>query len=137
MADKPLEKILKVEQPVLTVDAEHVEVTQAPPAEEVLKVKQPLTAAEDAEVLHAKRSGDINFTWEFVQAFLAVVVVGGDMVIFGILAIYPEAVRDDPVQWAAIMFLSSIGNLIVGFYFGRTNHTRSSSAGSVMNEQTR
>lgn len=120
MADRPLEKILKVEQPVLTVDAEHVEVTQAPPAAEVLKVKQPLTAAEDADVLMTLGQRRVNILWEVTSSLIALSVTGSTLWIAGTLALRP----DSESQVAAFVLLSNVFFSVLTAYIQKVNHSK-------------
>jgi lipopolysaccharide export LptBFGC system permease protein LptF len=67
--------------------------------------------AVDRDVLAAKRKNSINFLWEVTQAVLAFMLVAAVVK----LALGEQAI-DESLKTA--MFL------VIGFYFGRTNHTR-------------
>lgn len=53
----------------------------------------------------------INLTWEYTQALIAVLVIG----VF-VVTVVREKVSDP--------FTAGIVGVVVGFYFGRTNHAR-------------
>lgn len=72
----------------------------------------------------------ISEIWEYTQAFVAIAVTLATLGVSACLAL-----RDEK-QVAAFMLLSSAFFLVVGFYFGRTNHTRVGGIG-VVEGQTR
>jgi hypothetical protein len=63
------------------------------------------------EDLHSASQRKVNITWEYTQSFVAVVVVLANIV----GALYTGA--DSPL-------LANAFFLVIGFYFGRTNHAR-------------
>lgn len=65
----------------------------------------------DALVLAAKRKNSINFLWEATQAFLAVSLTAAT-----IIAALGQAAIPDTLTNALFV--------VLGFYFGRTNHSR-------------
>ena len=79
-------------------------------ASEVASLKASVLA--DAEVLAAKRKNKINFLWEATQAFLAVSLALSS--IFAALT----GPRTVPEVLTNALFV------VLGFYFGRTNHAR-------------
>ena len=64
-----------------------------------------------ADRLAATRHNTINLLWEYTQALLAIVLVGATVV---------AELVDPPVSEA----LRNATFVVIGFYFGRTNHTR-------------
>lgn len=76
----------------------------------------PATATEE-QVRQAASQRKINVIWEFTQSFIA-----GAVVLAAIVATFYFALRGLPIP----SFLSDAFFLIIGFYFGRTNHTRPS-----------
>ena len=61
--------------------------------------------------LHAAAQRQINSTWEYTQAGIAVIVV-----LANVAAAFALPMANE--------MLSNAFFLVVGFYFGRTNHTR-------------
>jgi len=74
------------------------------------------TSEQDRAALGHRR---INMVWEITQAFIAISVVVANL----LAAFYLSA---------ANTVLSNAFFLVIGFYFGRTNHTRSSGGSSHM-----
>lgn len=76
----------------------------------------------DKPVLIDSHTSQINLLWERTQAGIAIVIVLANIVHIFVLLYVPI------VSNAATNAATLLGNgffLIVGFYFGRTNHTRS------------
>lgn len=68
-------------------------------------------ALVSSEVLEAQRRNQINMLWEYTQAFLAIALV--------IAAIFASLFQDlVPDTLTNALFV------VIGFYFGRTNHSR-------------
>lgn len=96
-----------------------------------LNIAPTTTHAEDRT---AERKGNINLMWESTQAFAAKAIIATALVIavaLTIPAIFPNA-TEKQIQLAnlALLLISSMTNLVMGFYFGRTNHTKSSAGGN-------
>jgi len=83
--------------------------TPAPP-------QAPTTTLEEDR--HALGQRHINLIWELTQALIALTVTSATLYVSAVLA-----VRGDGGQ-AAFLLLSNAFFLVIGFYFGRTNHTR-------------
>ncbi len=62
----------------------------------------------------------INRLWEYTQSAIAVSVT---------LAVLYAAVFVKDMAMGQFIFLTSLESLIIGFYFGRTNHTRTGGVG--------
>lgn len=77
---------------------------------------QPTTTEEEDK--HTKTQRHINIIWESTQAAVALSVTGSTLYVAAKLAIIT------PSQTAAFLLLSNSFFLVVGFYFGRTNHSR-------------
>ena len=78
-----------------------------------------------ADMLAAKRKNWINSIWEFNQAALALIsVVAADIACVFILWAAREKPEASPLRIAALVALTSSASLVIGFYFGRTNHAR-------------
>lgn len=90
----------------------------------------PTTTAEQQLATAGQRR--INLIWEWTQSLIAVLVTIATLVASTVLTL-----RSD-VNVAAFILLSNAFFLIVGFYFGRTNHQRvggiSTSGGRASNE---
>ena len=78
--------------------------------------KPPTTTAEDD--LRTASQRRVNLIWEFTQSFVAIAVTCTTLFVAAKLAL-----RGDGIQ-AAFLLLSNAFFLVVGFYFGRTNHQR-------------
>lgn len=72
------------------------------------------TGEQDRHTLGQRR---IDLIWEHTQALIAVAVV---LTTLGVAAMLTIQGRGD----TAFIFLVGLGNLVIGFYFGRTNHAR-------------
>ena len=66
----------------------------------------------DANMLAAQRKNKINFLWEATQAFLAISLTGATV----FAALRSDARIPDTLTNALFV--------VLGFYFGRTNHSR-------------
>lgn len=76
----------------------------------------------------------VNLIWETMQALIAASVVGATLYVSGkiaLLMISPE-VKENQAAFAttAFMLISNLASLIVGFYFGRTNHQKTGGVAS-------
>ena len=91
----------------------------------------PVVAPTQAEAeLSRKSSGQrhINLIWEFTQAFIAGTVVSTVLLVSATLVIKETASAEN--KMAAFVFLTGVANLVIGFYFGRTNHQRVGGVGA-------
>jgi hypothetical protein len=70
------------------------------------------TREEDRHTLAAR---NINMIWEYTQAIIATSVVVATLV---------YALRYAAPEIAVVIFFSNAFGLVIGFYFGRTNHAR-------------
>ena len=59
----------------------------------------------------------INLIWETTQAFIAITVVLANVIVAVYQGVGLASSREHPVILSSVLFL------VVGFYFGRTNHT--------------
>lgn len=80
----------------------------------------PTTTIEQDKHTAGQRS--INRVWEYTQSFLAVSVVMVTLFVNAMIALYGMSISE--ISSSALMQLNVMGALIVGFYFGRTNHQR-------------
>ena len=91
-------------------------------------------AAEAGFVSQGQRR--INLIWERTQATIALGVTFVVLITACVLSLRGIDTTGNPTApgVAGFVFLSSVANLVIGFYFGRTNHSRTGGIGS---EQTR
>ena len=85
--------------------------------------------AEDAMVALGQRT--VNMIWETTQMHIALAVIWTSLIVGGVLAVAGKYLGTTDVQLAAIVFLFGVANLVTGFYFGRTNHTRQGGVGTI------
>jgi len=85
-------------------------------------VPSTTTVEQDKHTSSARFNDSI---WEFTQSFIALVVVCSVVYANVYLAIIPRMVSTvTEMSNSALMQLNVLGGIIVGFYFGRTNHAR-------------
>ncbi len=82
---------------------------------------------------------DINRIWQRTQQVVALSVVEVTLVVITVLVVMPglgvilgNQVPDFMVtaSVAGMLFLTGVANLVIGFYFGRTDHTRVAPSGT-------
>jgi hypothetical protein len=88
-------------------------------SEQAFEIKA--TRLSDAEMLAVERHQKINLIWEYTQAYMAVLVITTVLIATAYIAI---TTKDDGKRTASLLFMTGLANLVAGFYFGRTNHTR-------------
>lgn len=67
----------------------------------------------------------INILWELTQSFIALVVTGTAMYTASTLALTNDpAGADKAAAITGFLLISNTAFLVIGFYFGRTNHQR-------------
>jgi len=76
----------------------------------------PTTTAEQNLSTAGQRR--VNLIWEFTQSAIAILVTLATLIVSVVLTL-----RAEP-NLAATVLLSNAFFLVVGFYFGRTNHQR-------------
>lgn len=81
--------------------------------------RSPTTTAE--QDLRTAGQREINLIWERTQAGIAITVVASNILYIFILVFVKEITT---TATNAAVLLSNAFFLIVGFYFGRTNHAR-------------
>lgn len=83
-------------------------------------------AAEQSETsLRTEGQRTVSMIWEVTQQRIALMVVGGGMMLAGTIVIFGHwlGLAND-IRIAAFMFVAGAANLVIGFYYGRTNHQR-------------
>lgn len=83
----------------------------------------------NAAILSSQGQRDINTIWEETQRGVALSVTYGSLLIAGVLALFGKWIGTPDLQLASIVFMFGVANLVTGFYFGRTNHTRTGGVG--------
>lgn len=114
-----------------TIDSEVTTVTAAPAKVGDKNIAPTTTAAEDAVHVGQRR---VNLIWEVMQAVIAGSVVGVGLFVAGTLAysaVHPEITeRQVAIVSSAFLLISNLMSLVIGFYFGRTNHQRTGGVGT-------
>jgi hypothetical protein len=83
---------------------------------EELPAKSTTTAEQDKHTLGQRR---INLIWEVTQAGIALSVIWSALGATVWITVY------DPMnRLMAFLFMSNVVSIVIGFYFGRTNHQR-------------
>lgn len=90
-----------------------------PPTETAQELQA--TRASDAEQLAVERHQKINMVWEYTQAYMAILVITTVLLASCYIAI---TTNNDNHRGDGLLFMTGLANLVAGFYFGRTNHTR-------------
>lgn len=96
-----------IETPLVVVSA----TTDNPPA-------QATTTSEQDR--HSKGQRSVNMIWEVNQAVLSMCIVG--MTLYVDMRIALGDVEISPNRLASLMQLNVMAGIVIGFYFGRTNH---------------
>lgn len=86
------------------------------------------TTAEEDRVTAGQR--DTSMMWETNQKWIALIVIGVSVVVAGVVVVFGYRIGATDLQLASAMFLNGAANLVIGFYFGRTNHTRVGGVGA-------
>lgn len=119
------EKPKTIEAPALVVAPQNL------PKVGDLNIAPTTTAAED---LTKAGQREINKIWENTQMKVALSVIWASLAVSGILAVGGKFLGTPDLQLAAIVFLFGVANLVTGFYFGRTNHSRTGGVGASHDE---
>jgi len=88
------------------------------PTPEIMPNTEPRTPQQTETTLRTAGQRRINIIWEYTQAMIAGTISVTVLGVAAILALRPET------QVGAFVFLTGAANLVIGFYFGRTNHAR-------------
>lgn len=89
-----------------------------------------LSATEDETILRTAGQRRINLIWEDTQRVIALSVTWVALSVAAVLSI----IGSTDAQTAAFVFLYGVANLVIGFYFGRTNHQRMGGVGNSSGE---
>jgi hypothetical protein len=74
---------------------------------------------------------EINLIWEQTQMRIALGVMIGSLVTAIALAVFGKILAASELQLASVVFIYGVANLVVGFYFSRTNHTKTGGVGDT------
>jgi len=86
------------------------------------------TSEEDRKTAGQRR---INIIWEATQAIIALSVTGTGMYTASQLALRSDTTDSNKsIAITAFLLISNTVFLVIGFYFGRTNHQRVGGVGS-------
>lgn len=97
-----------------------------PPHEE--KLPSETTPEQDRTTAGQRQ---ISLIWETTQMKIALSVIWASLIVSGSIAVFGKYLGTADVQLAAVVFLFGVANLVTGFYFGRTNHTKVGGVGST------
>lgn len=93
----------------------------------------PVSSVPSQEALKAEGQREVNLLWERTQAKIALAIVYATLLVAGVLslsAIVPGATEKQvALAITAFMLISSLSTLVIGFYYGRTNHQRTGGVG--------
>lgn len=109
----------------------------APPRPDVIKGEgdtlAPTTTEQDDLVTEAQRN--INLIWETTQSKIALIVVGGGIVVNGFLVVAVAlwdidiSVVQLSVVTICLQFINLTVGVVIGFYFSRMNHANRGGVG--------
>lgn len=90
--------------------------------------------AEQSETsLRSEGQRTVSMLWETTQKDIAKVTVGGAVFLAIIIVLFGKWLGlGDDIRIAAFMFVAGAANLVIGFYYGRTNHQRVGGPGGDM-----
>ena len=97
-----------------------VTVRQPEPPKHVTVTAAATEAQETETTLRTAGQRRINLIWEYTQAFIAGMVVTTVLLV----SAWQSIKGAEALKIAAYGFLIGVANLVIGFYFGRTNHQR-------------
>lgn len=84
-----------------------------------------VTAAQEEQALHTQGQRDTSMVWETTQMRLALPAVWTMLAVSALGTLFGMWLGLPPeLQTACAFALFGLSGMIVGFYFGRTNHTR-------------
>lgn len=113
--------------PVEVTNTEPMPVTLARPSdtpEQTTARSVASSARVDAAILRTEDQRRISGMWERTQQVIALSVVETALLVATLLVIFNANQGNDATSGVAFVFLASVANLVIGFYFGRTNHQR-------------
>jgi len=136
-------------QPVEVTNPEPLRVTEVEATDTTAQSDARVIAASarvEADVLRVEDQRRISGIWERTQQVIALSVVEIALIVTSVIVATPglATILGHSVPEAAtaaastgIVFLASVANLVIGIYFGRTNHTRVGGVTADRDEPTR
>lgn len=127
---------MKDAAPVEVTNTDPMPVTIEKPVDTVpqTEARKVASAAKvEAEILRTDDQRRISGIWERTQQIIALSVVEAALFVTSILVLTPAMAQINggaaeeasiTAAIAGMLFLTGVANLVIGFYFGRTNHTR-------------
>ena len=107
-----------------------VQPTNIPPTTTAAEDRSTLRT-DDALAKKAEGQREINMIWEQTQMKVALSVVWSSLIVSITLGIFGKWLGQPDMQLAALVFIFGVANLVTGFYFGRTNHTKTGGVGGA------
>ncbi len=89
-----------------------------------LEMRPDQTETEHQIALKTAGQRNINRIWELTQASVAILVTMSTLYVSSQIAL-----REGPSATSSFILLSNAFFLVIGFYFGRTNHQRTGGVG--------
>lgn len=131
----------------LAVNAEHVAVKSAAKhpkttaavevAVKAANVNIPSETTSEQDRLTAGQRR-VNIIWELTQAVIALAVTGTGMMTASMLALRVDTSdANKSMAITAFLLISNTVFLVIGFYFGRTNHARTGGVGGEKSNSIR
>lgn len=85
----------------------------------------PVSAAQAETSLRTEGQRVVSMLWETTQRNIALMTVGGAVWLALVVVVFGGWLDlEKDVRIAAFMFVAGAANLVIGFYYGRTNHQR-------------
>lgn len=119
MNDKP-EEIPIIHAPATVIPPATTEAEKDAASQRLIHEQSAAKTTEE-EDRHSAGQRQINVVWENTQKLIALSVTWVSLMIASWLAVMGAT---ESVQTAALVFVFGVANLVIGFYFGRTNHQR-------------
>lgn len=96
----------------------------------------PAKTTYQEDLTHAGQR-QINLIWETTQMRVALSVIWASLGVSATLAVFGKFLGTPDLQLAAVVFVFGVANLVTGFYFGRTNHSKTGGVGMDASSNTR
>lgn len=145
---KPADAVsVAVDAKELAVNAEHVAVRSVAKQPETtaavevavkaanVNIPSETTSEQDRRTAGQRR---VNIIWELTQAVIALAVTGTGMMTASMLALRVDTSdANKSMAITAFLLISNTVFLVIGFYFGRTNHQRVGGVGGDNSNSSR
>lgn len=107
--------------PATVIAPSIVTVPSPEPGKQEDKLPSKTTPEEDRSTAGQRET---SMMWEKNQKYIALIVISVSVIVAGTTVIFGHRIGATDLQLASAMFLNGAANLVIGFYFGRTNHTK-------------